>query len=51
MAGSDYLLKIKTIDGESKQKGHEKWIELQSWSWGESNAGSSGLGAGRSWGS
>ena len=46
MAGSDYLLKIKTIDGESNQKGHEKWIELQSWSWGESNAGSSGLGSG-----
>ena len=46
MAGSDYLLKIKTIEGESTQKGHEKWIELQSWSWGESNAGSSGLGSG-----
>ncbi len=46
MAGSDYLLKIKTIDGESTQKGHEKWIELQSWSWGESNAGSSAIGSG-----
>jgi type VI secretion system secreted protein Hcp len=46
MAGSDYLLKIKTIDGESTQKGHEKWMELQSWSWGETNAGSSGLGGG-----
>ena len=46
MAGSDYLLKIKTIDGESSQKGHEKWIELQSWSWGGSNAGSSAIGSG-----
>ena len=46
MAGSDYLLKIKTIDGESAQKGHDKWIELQSWSWSENNAGSSGLGGG-----
>jgi type VI secretion system secreted protein Hcp len=46
MASSDYLLKIKTIDGESKQDGHEKWMELQSWSWGETNAGSSGLGGG-----
>ncbi len=46
MASSDYLLKIKTIDGESKQDQHEKWMELQSWSWGESNAGSSGLGGG-----
>ncbi len=46
MAGSDYLLKIDTIDGESTQKGHEKWIELQSWSWGESNSGSSGVGSG-----
>ena len=46
MASSDYLLKIDTIDGESTQKGHEKWLELQSWSWGESNSGSSGTGSG-----
>ena len=46
MASSDYLLKIDTIDGESSQKGHEKWLELQSWSWGESNSGSSGTGSG-----
>ncbi|BDC48596.1 type VI secretion protein [Bryobacterales bacterium F-183] len=46
MASSDYLLKIDTIDGESSQKGHEKWMELQSWSWGESNSGSSGTGSG-----
>jgi type VI secretion system secreted protein Hcp len=46
MASADYLLKIETIDGESNQKGHEKWLELKSWSWGESNAGSSSLGGG-----
>ena len=39
-------LKLDGIDGSSARKGHEKWIELQSWSWGESNAGSSGVGSG-----
>jgi len=43
---SDYLLKIKGIDGESDQKGHEKWIEIESFSWGASNAGSSASGSG-----
>ncbi len=33
-------MKIDGIDGESLQKGHEKEIELMSFSWGESNAGS-----------
>ena len=40
MASVDYFLKIEGIDGESLQKGHEKEIELMSFSWGESNAGS-----------
>jgi type VI secretion system secreted protein Hcp len=40
MAQVDYFLKIDGIDGESLQKGHEKEIELMSFSWGESNAGS-----------
>ncbi len=43
---SDYLLKIKGIDGESTQDGHDKWIEVQSFSWGESNGGSAGTGSG-----
>jgi type VI secretion system secreted protein Hcp len=46
MAGSDYLLKIDGIDGESKQDKHEKWIEIQSWSFGATNSGSSGTGSG-----
>ena len=40
MAAVDYFLKIDGIDGESMQKGHEKEIEIMSFSWGESNAGS-----------
>jgi type VI secretion system secreted protein Hcp len=40
MAAVDYFLKIDGIDGESMQKGHEKEIEIMSFSWGEQNAGS-----------
>ena len=40
MANVDYFLKIDGIDGESLQTGHEKELELMSFSWGESNAGS-----------
>ena len=40
MAQVDYFLKIEGIEGESLQKGHEKEIEIMSFSWGESNAGS-----------
>ena len=40
MAHVDYFLKIEGIDGESLQKGHEKEIEILSFSWGANNAGS-----------
>ena len=30
---ADYYLKIQGIEGESKDKGHEKWIELTSIAW------------------
>ena len=40
MAAVDYFLKIEGIEGESLQKGHEKQIEIMSFSWGESNTGS-----------
>lgn len=30
----DYFLKIDGIDGESAVKGHEKWIDIDSFSWG-----------------
>lgn len=41
----DAFLKIDGIDGESFSKGHEKWIELQSFSWGVSQAGAGAPGA------
>jgi type VI secretion system secreted protein Hcp len=47
---ADYFLKLDGINGESRDARHEKWIELQSWSWGEANAGggtSAGGGAGK----
>jgi type VI secretion system secreted protein Hcp len=49
MARVDYFLKLDGIDGESVSRGHEKWIEIESFSWGESNPtslGTSGGGAG-----
>lgn len=49
MALNAYL-EIKGIDGESTDDQHKGQIEIESWSWGESNfagAGSSGGGAGK----
>jgi type VI secretion system secreted protein Hcp len=34
---SDYYLKIEGIEGESSDKGHDKWIELTSIAWLTSN--------------
>lgn len=39
MAAVDYFLKIAGIDGESTAAGHKGEIDLESWSWGESNTG------------
>jgi type VI secretion system secreted protein Hcp len=38
---SDIFLKVKGIDGESTDKGHEKWMEIESFSWGAHQAASS----------
>lgn len=46
MAAVDYFLKIDGIEGESQDKTHPKEIQLHSWAWGESNAGSMGAGGG-----
>ena len=48
MALVDYFLKIDGIDGESMDKTHKSEIQLQSFSWGETNQGtfSSGSGGG-----
>jgi type VI secretion system secreted protein Hcp len=43
-ANSDYLLKIDTIDGGSKLIHYEKWIDVDSWSWGLTNTGSASSG-------
>jgi type VI secretion system secreted protein Hcp len=40
MAAVDYFLKIDGIEGESQDSKHAKEIELESFSWGESNHGS-----------
>ena len=42
MAAVDFFLKLDGIDGESVSKGHEKWIEIQSFSWGVSNTSTIG---------
>ena len=37
MAQGDFFLKIDGIDGESKDSKHQGSLELDSWSWGETN--------------
>ena len=48
MALVDYFLKLDGIDGSSDDKEFTKWIEVTSWSWGETQSGdfSSGGGGG-----
>ena len=40
MASVDYFLKIEGVDGESTDDKHKGEIELESWSFGSTNAGS-----------
>ena len=51
MAVVDYFLKIDGIEGESQDDKHKNEIDVESWSWGETNAGDSagrsGMGAGK----
>ena len=42
-----YFLQIDGIEGESTDQNHEDWIDANSFSWGISNSGSIGSGAGR----
>jgi type VI secretion system secreted protein Hcp len=46
----DYFLQITGVEGESTDDKHKGWIDVDSWSWGETNSGSthSGGGAGAS---
>ncbi len=46
MASADYYLKIDTIEGESEATGFEKQMQIQSWSFGATNAGSASVGSG-----
>lgn len=46
MAASDFYVKPKGIEGESGMAGHEKEIEITSWSWMVSNASSAQSGGG-----
>lgn len=46
MAQVDYFLKIDGVDGESKDDKHKNEIELESFSWGETNSGTAGHGGG-----
>jgi type VI secretion system secreted protein Hcp len=48
---ADYFLQITGIPGESTDAKHKGWIDVESWSWGETNTppatGGGGGGAGR----
>lgn len=46
MAQVDYFLKLDGIKGESRDDKHKDEIQLESWSWGETNAGSGHSGGG-----
>ena len=46
MAAFDYFLKIDGIAGESTDSKHKDAIDVQSWSWGETQSGPSGGGGG-----
>ena len=45
MAG-DMFLKIGDFKGESADSKYKEWIPIESWAWGESQAGSAGKGGG-----
>ena len=46
MAAVDYFLKLDAIKGESADAKHKDEIDIESWSWGETNAGTVGRGGG-----
>jgi type VI secretion system secreted protein Hcp len=42
----EYFLKIDAIDGESRDNKHQGEIDVESWSWGETQAGTFSFGGG-----
>ena len=43
MAAVDYFIKFDGIKGESADVKHKDEIDVESWSWGETNAGAHGV--------
>jgi type VI secretion system secreted protein Hcp len=43
---ADYFLQITGIAGESTDAKHKNWIDVESWTWGETNPGTTGSGGG-----
>jgi type VI secretion system secreted protein Hcp len=43
---ADYFLQITGVAGESTDAKHKGWIDVESWSWGETNAGPAPAGGG-----
>jgi type VI secretion system secreted protein Hcp len=46
MAAVDYFLKLDGIDGESADSKHKNEIDIESWSWGETQSGTFKAGGG-----
>jgi type VI secretion system secreted protein Hcp len=46
MAAVDYFLKIKGIDGEAHDAKHKGELDIESWSWGETQGGTGHAGGG-----
>jgi len=46
MAAVDFFLKLKGVDGESQDAKHKGEIDIESWSWGETQGGAHSAGGG-----
>jgi type VI secretion system secreted protein Hcp len=46
VAAATYFLRIDGVEGESTDAKHKGWIDVQSWSWGETQTGAHGTGGG-----
>jgi type VI secretion system secreted protein Hcp len=51
MGAVDYFLKLEGVEGESQDKDYKKQIDVESWSWGETQSGTHVGGGGREAGS
>jgi type VI secretion system secreted protein Hcp len=46
VAQVDYFLKLKGVDGEATDDKHKNELDIESWTWGETNAGTHSTGGG-----